>query len=58
MYSVRNINGTTRWSVGTYSRQLGYYIKYQSEYDKSNYYKNKFKETRLSIDNFYKLNIR
>lgn len=53
MYSVRNINGTTRWSVGNYSNELGYYIKYQSEYDKSSYYKNKYKKSNLHINNFY-----
>jgi len=54
MYSVRNINGTTRWSAGTFSNNLGYYIKYQSEYDKSNYYKNEFEKSELNIDDFYK----
>jgi len=54
MYSVRNINGTTRWSAGNYSNDLGYYIKYQSEYDKSNYYKNKFLNYESNIDEFYK----
>jgi hypothetical protein len=44
MYSVRNINGTTRWASGKYSSELGYYIKYQSEYDKSNYYKDEFEK--------------
>ena len=53
MYSVRNINGSTRWSKGEYSNILGYYIKYQTEYDKSSYYKNEFKKSSLSIDNFY-----
>jgi hypothetical protein len=42
MYSVRAVNGTTRWSQGTYSNELGYCIKYQSEFDKSSYYKNQF----------------
>lgn len=54
MYSVRNINGTTRWSAGTYSSELNYYIKYPSEYDKSSYYKNKFEESGLTVDEFYK----
>jgi hypothetical protein len=54
MYSVRNINGTTRWSAGTYSNKLNYYIKYDSEYDKSTYYKNKFEEYGVTIDAFYK----
>ena len=54
MYSVRNINGSTRWSEGVYSKDLGYYIKYQSEYDKSNFYKNEFEKSGLTIDDFYK----
>lgn len=54
MYSIRNINGTTRWSGGQYSNELGYYIKYQSEYDKSSYYKNKFEKLGFTIDEFYK----
>jgi hypothetical protein len=58
MYSVRNINGSTRWTQGNYSNKLGYYIKYQSEYDKSSYYKNKFEKFGLTIDEFYKLYIR
>ena len=54
MYSIRNINGSTRWSGGQYSNELGYYIKYQSEYDKSSYYKSNFEKSELSIDEFYK----
>ena len=57
MYSVRNINGNTRWSVGNYSNELGYYIKYPAEYDKSSYYKNEFEKSGLNIDEFYKNNI-
>jgi hypothetical protein len=54
MYSVRNINGTTRWSVGCFSYELGYYVKYESELDKSEYYKNKFENSGLTIDDFYR----
>ena len=54
MYSVRNINGSTRWSQGSYSTNLGYYIKYKSEYDMSTYYKNEFTKSGLNIDDFYK----
>jgi hypothetical protein len=54
MYSVRNINGATRWSAGNYSNELGYYIKYHSEYDKSSYYKNEFEEFGMDIDEFYR----
>ena len=53
MYSVRNINGSTRWSQGIYSNELGYYIKYKTEYNKSSYYKKKFEKYGLSIDDFY-----
>ena len=54
MYSVRNINGSTRWMGGNYSSVLGYYIKYQTEYDKSQYYKNIFDKSNLTINEFYK----
>ena len=57
MYSVRNIHGSTRWSQGNYSNNLGYYIKYQSEYDISTYYKNEFTKSGLNIDDFYKKKI-
>jgi len=57
MYSVRNLNGTTRWQKGIYSNKLGYFIKYKTEYDKSNYYKNKFENSGLDINEFYKNNI-
>ena len=54
MYAVRNINGPTRWSGGIYSNELGYYIKYHSEYNKSSYYKNEFENSKVTIDEFYK----
>jgi hypothetical protein len=54
MYSVRNINGSTRWSEGVFSNHLGYYIKYDTEYEKSSYYKNVFEKSGLTIDDFYK----
>ena len=54
MYSVRSINGSTRWIQGSFDNQLGYYIKYRSEYNKSSYYKNKFETSTLTIDEFYK----
>jgi len=61
MYSVREINGTTRWSKGVFSKELGYYIKYQTEYDKSFNYKKEFDEfcnnsnsQEQNIEAFYK----
>ena len=54
MYSVRNTNGTTRWCEGKYSNELGYYIKYQSEYEKACYYFDEFEKSGLPIDEFYK----
>jgi hypothetical protein len=38
MYSVRGTNGTTTWSMGEYSAEHGYYIKYPLEYMRANYY--------------------
>jgi hypothetical protein len=54
MYSVRNVNGTTRWSQGHFSNELGYYIKYHSEYNKSSYYKDMYEKSGLYINDFYK----
>jgi len=42
MYSVRNINGSTSWSKGIYSKTHNYYIKYMSEYEKSTVYRNNY----------------
>lgn len=53
MYSVRNISGTTRWQHGYYSAELGYYIKYLTEYEKSAYYKRKYMESGKTMDAFY-----
>ena len=53
MYSVRNINGSTRWSKGNLSNEFDYYIKYKSEYAKSTYYKNEFDKSGTNIDKFY-----
>jgi len=33
MYTVRAIDGATRWSIGEYYPELGYCIKYAAEYD-------------------------
>lgn len=54
MYSVRNVNGSTRWASGDYSNELGYYIKYYSEYHKSSYYKTIFENSGMPINEFYK----
>jgi hypothetical protein len=54
MYAVRSNNVSTRWSVGEYSNDLGYYIKYITEYDKSTKYKNEYEKSQLTIDEFYK----
>jgi len=54
MYTVRNVNGSTRWAIGEYSNELGYYVKYQGEYKKSCDYKNQFQKSGLTIDQFYK----
>lgn len=54
MYAVRNSDTGTRWAQGNYSEELGYYIKYQSEFEASTQYKKEYEESGLSIDEFYK----
>jgi hypothetical protein len=54
MYACRNHNGTTRWNVGVYNEKLGYYLKSEDEYNKSIEYLNKFNNSNLTIDEFYK----
>ena len=53
MYSVRPINGSTRWSKGIYNEALGYYIKYVNEYNHSSKYKSQFLNSKLDTDSFY-----
>lgn len=52
MFSVRSINGTTRWSQGVFNTEMNCYIKYMTEYDKSNYYKNSFQQYKTKMTNF------
>jgi hypothetical protein len=54
MYSVRGINGTTRWATGVFDQGLGYYIKYYGEYEQATAHKRNFDTSSLSIDDFYK----
>lgn len=54
MYSIRNINGPSRWAQGTYFDELGYCIKYDSEYQESTKHKNAYEQSGLSISDFYK----
>ena len=53
MYSVRNINGSTRWTKGVFSEKYNYFIKYMTEYNKSNYYKKLHENSGLTINDFY-----
>lgn len=54
MYTIRPKNGTTRWSVGKFSKEHNYYIKYSTEYNIANYYKN---NCVININQFYKKEI-
>jgi hypothetical protein len=53
MYTVRAINGTTRWAAGTYNKDLGYCIKYNTEYELSAKHEDEFKKSNLPINEFY-----
>lgn len=50
MYSVRPINGTTRWEKGKFSEEHGYFIKYPNEYNSSKKYRDLLQK---HIDDFY-----
>ena len=52
MYCVRNINGISRWSQGIFSQELGYFIKYNTEYEQALNYKKEL-EKYENINNFY-----
>jgi hypothetical protein len=59
-YAVRNVNGPTRWSVGKFSEELGYYIKYNAEYERALYYKEMFENyiknnVNKTVDDFYRI---
>lgn len=54
MYSVRGEHDQTSWSVGIFSEQHCYYIKYSSEYEKSKEYEDLFNSSNVDIDEFYK----
>ncbi len=53
MYSIRGNNDSSRWTYGVYDNNLGYYIKYHTEYNKSLKYKNMYDELNMTINNFY-----
>jgi hypothetical protein len=60
MYAVRLEGGTYRWARGEYSSELGYYIKYLSEYQGAHFLKRQFEIEKkwISLDQFYSNRIR
>ncbi len=57
MYTVRNINGPTRWSGGVFNKELNYYVKYQSEFVKSNQYLTKYINSNISDPDIFYQNL-
>jgi len=55
MYSIRGTNGTTTWSMGEYSAEHGYYIKYPLEYMRANYY---FAIAGPDVQSFYRTELK
>ena len=53
MYTVRPVDGTTRWALGSWSDEHGYYIKYQNEYKKAMLYKLLFESIHKNKKEFY-----
>lgn len=54
MYTVRDKDTKTRWSEGVFNEELGYFLKYQGEYDIANHYKKLYESSNINIDDFYK----
>jgi len=50
MYSVRSENGKTRWATGNWDQDLGYYIKYNDEYENAK----KFEQIYKTTDDWFK----
>lgn len=57
MYTVREMGGTTRWTKGTFYPDLGYYVKYTTEYASAERFAEEFSAAGLDIDTFYKSKI-
>jgi hypothetical protein len=65
MYTVRSKAGKSKASFGQYSKELGYFIKYRSEFRSSNYFKAEFEKfknitkdsSEVTIDDFYEFHI-
>jgi len=54
MYTIRTENGTSRWSSGIYDDNLGYYIKYPTEYKIACDIKQDFIDKNIQLNDFYK----
>ena len=58
MYTVRGIDGMTRWAEGIFLKKLNLFIKYQEEYKLSHQHLKNFQKSGRSLDEFYKARIR
>ena len=56
-FTVRNIDGPTRFSKGAFNESLGFFIKYHTEYNIYKWHENNFITSGLSIDDWYSKNI-
>ena len=57
MYLVREKNGPTSWSTGDFNEELGYHIKYDSEYNTANEFLEMIKSSP-SIEMFWKVSLK
>ena len=57
MYSVRERNGSSSWSYGNWNEDLGYYIKYEKEFESYQKFVDVFKSQQEWVD-FYKCNVK
>ena len=57
MYTVREPGGQTTWSHGTLDHSSGLYIKYASEKNSADHHLKAFKQSGLSLDEYYRRTI-
>lgn len=58
MFTVRPINGTTRWAAGKFSPEHNCYIKYMSEFETSQKLLTDFENEQKTLEEFYQQRLR
>jgi len=54
MYLVRGTNDSSRWAMGNWNENEKCFIKYDTEYNSAQHYKNQWRTSNISSSDFYK----